>query len=225
MTEQEWQACVLPWPLLEQLDSALGERKARLFLIACCRRAWPVFTDDRSRRAVEAAEQFADGAIDAAALEEAHRQALEAPSFGLDWYPATAALHPAIFPLTRTAIGLGCARLARAAAGAAAEHHSAAWRDRLGEEYAAQCDLLRDVAPNPLRPASVVHPAWLAWSDGIIPKLAQAIYEERAFDRLPVLADALEDAGCNDRFLLDHGRESCVHARGCWVLDLVLGRR
>jgi hypothetical protein len=221
MTEQEWQACAEPGRLLEQLHDTLGDRRARLFLAACCRRIWALFTDERARAAVEAAELFADGLIDAAALEEAHRQALEAPAFGPDWYRATAALHPAMLPLTRMMVGMGYWRVARAAA---AEHQRPAWGERIREEYAAQCDLLRDIAHYPQRPPPAVPRAWLAWGDGIIPKLARAIYEERAFDRLPVLADALEEAGCDDHTLLDHCRHGRVHVPGCWAVDLILSQ-
>ena len=56
-----------------------------------------------------------------------------------------------------------------------------------------------------------------------MPRLARAAYDERAFERLPVLADALEDAGCGDAEILDHLRAPKLHARGCWVLDLLLG--
>jgi hypothetical protein len=59
---------------------------------------------------------------------------------------------------------------------------------------------------------------------GTVPKLAAAIYEERAFDRLPVLADALEDARCADAAILGHCRSGGEHVRGCWVVDLVLGK-
>jgi hypothetical protein len=64
----------------------------------------------------------------------------------------------------------------------------------------------------------------LAWNDDTVPKLAQAIYEERAFDRLPVLADALEDAGCTNEDLLVHLRGPGPHLRDCWALDLLLGK-
>ncbi len=57
-----------------------------------------------------------------------------------------------------------------------------------------------------------------------MPKLAGGIYDEGAFDRLPILADALLDAGCEDKQLLGHCRGPGPHVRGCWVVDLVLGK-
>jgi hypothetical protein len=62
-------------------------------------------------------------------------------------------------------------------------------------------------------------------NEGTVPQIAQAIYTDRAFDRLPVLADALEDAGCADASILDHCRQPGEHVRGCWVLDLLLGKK
>jgi hypothetical protein len=67
-------------------------------------------------------------------------------------------------------------------------------------------------------------PDWHTWNDATIPRLARGIYAEEAFDRLPILADALEDAGCSDAALLQHLRGPGPHVRGCWVLDLILGR-
>ena len=83
--------------------------------------------------------------------------------------------------------------------------------------------ILRDVIGNPFRSVSVL-PSWLAWNDGAIRKMAQAIYDGRAFDRLPLLADALEEAGCADADILSHCREPGEHVRGCWVVDLLLGK-
>jgi hypothetical protein len=88
---------------------------------------------------------------------------------------------------------------------------------------AAQAHLLRCIAGNPFRPV-VVDPAWQAWNDRTIPKLAQAIYDERAFDHLAILADALEDAGCNNSDILTHLRSAGPHVPGCWPVDLLLGK-
>jgi hypothetical protein len=90
-------------------------------------------------------------------------------------------------------------------------------------EPAEKAAFLRDLFGNPFRPLAI-NPAWLAWNDGTVVKLAQSIYDDRAFDRLPILADALEDAGCNDAELLSHLRGPGPHVRGCWALDLILGR-
>src|SRR5262249_29535391 len=85
-----------------------------------------------------------------------------------------------------------------------------------------QTDLLRDLF-NPFRPVAPA-PGWLTANDGAARNLPAAIYDERAFDRLPILADALEDAGCADRALLGHLRGPGTHVRGCWALDLILGK-
>ena len=64
-----------------------------------------------------------------------------------------------------------------------------------------------------------------AWRTSTVVALARGIYEERAFDRLPMLADALEEAGCEDADMLAHCRRSGPHVLGCWVVDLVLGKK
>jgi hypothetical protein len=84
--------------------------------------------------------------------------------------------------------------------------------------------LLHEVFGNPFRPATV-NSTWLAWNGGTIRNIAQAIYDERAFDRMPILADALEDAGCDNADILRHCREPGEHVRGCWVIDLLLGKK
>jgi hypothetical protein len=75
---------------------------------------------------------------------------------------------------------------------------------------------------NPFRPAAL-DPAWLAWNDGSVRKMAEAIYEEGRFGDLPILADAPEDAGCADADVLAHCRAPGEHVRGCWVVDLLAG--
>jgi hypothetical protein len=85
------------------------------------------------------------------------------------------------------------------------------------------CKVLRELVGNPFRPVSV-DPSWLVWHDGTILKVTQGIYDDRAFDRLPILADALEDAGCDNADVLAHCRGPGPHVRGCWVVDLLLGK-
>jgi hypothetical protein len=84
--------------------------------------------------------------------------------------------------------------------------------------------LLREIIGDPFRPASS-YPAWLPRSRSTVTRIAQTIYEERRFQDLPVLADALEEEGCDDVRLLDHCRQKGEHALGCWVVDLLLDKK
>jgi hypothetical protein len=90
-------------------------------------------------------------------------------------------------------------------------------------EQRVQCDLLRDLAGPRVPPA--VKEEWLLPNDGAVTTLARSVDEERAFGQLPVLADALEEAGCTDQSILDHLRGSGPHLRGCWAVDLLLARK
>ena len=117
---------------------------------------------------------------------------------------------------------MAAAQAARAAAGAAnygtgqGEWGGPTWN----AEQGSQADLLRDIFGNPFRPVTL-NPAWRT---GNVTALAQSIYDDRAFDRMPILADALEDAGCDNADILNHCRQPGEHVRGCWVVDLVLGK-
>jgi hypothetical protein len=108
--------------------------------------------------------------------------------------------------------------------------HCGGWRHEIYKELrrlrgaarTACCELLRDVfGPLPVRGIPALR-WWLAWEDGVVARLAQGIYHEGAFERLPILADALEDAGCTSADILEHCRGPGPHVRGCWVLDLLL---
>jgi hypothetical protein len=104
-----------------------------------------------------------------------------------------------------------------------AEQAEGVWEAAYAAEKSAQAGLLRDIFGNPFRPAKVKR-SWLKWNNGTVVKLARSIDDERAFDRLPVLADALEEAGCTDADLLGHLRSRGPHVRGCFPVDLLLGK-
>jgi hypothetical protein len=86
------------------------------------------------------------------------------------------------------------------------------------------CRVLREVFGQPFRSVAI-NPDWLAWGDGTVPKLARRVYDDRRFDLLPILANALEEAGCTNEDVLTHCHSPGPHVRGCWVVDAVLGRK
>jgi hypothetical protein len=235
ITEAQWLALTDPKEMLDHLVGAARKRKLRLFGCACCRRVWHFLSDERSRAAVEAADRFADGEIDADALAAAGREGHEAAEpLGLDYAAGRAAwacvnatykrpgdasyaCYNAVYAvqLDRTA-ALGITMISPQWAPASREAGDA--------ERIQQCALIHDlIGPLLFRPRHV-DPAWLACNDGSARKLAQTIYDERAYDQLPILADALEDAGCSDEELLSHLRSAGPHVRGCWALDLLLDK-
>jgi hypothetical protein len=87
-----------------------------------------------------------------------------------------------------------------------------------------QAGLIRDIFGNPFRPRPTIDPAWLRWNDGTVVRMARGVYEDGRFGDLPILHDALLDAGCDNRDILDHCKGPGPHVRGCWVLDLLLGK-
>jgi hypothetical protein len=197
-----------------------GQRRLRLFVCASCRHAWEKLSDERSRQAVVASEHYADGAISAEELARAREQAGQAAR------EQEETMHAMAYGMLRGAILSASSAADAAFASTWDEQVSAAKRAArglwLGFEQRFQCDILRDIFGNPFRLMPAVDPSWLAWHTDTIPRLAQSIYDERAFDRLPILADALEDAGCDNADILTHCRQPGEHVRGCWVVDLLL---
>ena len=90
-------------------------------------------------------------------------------------------------------------------------------------ERLAQACIVRDIFGNPFCPV-IVDPTWLARQEAAVARIAQTIYDERRFADMPILADALEEAGCTDADILNHCRQPGEHVRGCWVVDLLLGK-
>src|SRR5215468_1921083 len=219
MTEEEWLACTDPEPMLDHLAGRPHQRKLRLFACACCRRLWHLLTDPRQRAAVEVCERRADGL----ATHEEQRAARAASLLASE---GPGSLNRAVRELLVAVQGKRAAtlrRAARCAARAAAGADGSWWtpwgkRRAREDEQRAQATLLRDLFGNPFRRVALDR-AVLTWYGHTVPRLARGLYEERAFDQLPVLADALEDAGCDDASVLAHCRGPGPHVRGCWVLD------
>ncbi len=235
MTEAEWLACVDPEPMLKYLlgpetvltvgtlpyerneveyhEKRASDRKLRLFAVACCHRIWLLISNSSNQRAVEVAERFADGHAEPRELQDAYREtqsiwvvlefedsdrAREAASWSANATPAAAALSGA-----------------RAAAEALGD-----WRRPDRAEMTAQAVLMREIFGNPFRPVAFSP----SWRTSTAVALAAQMYESREFSALPILADALQDAGCDNTDVLNHCRGPGPHVRGCWVVDLVLGK-
>ncbi len=228
-TEQAWLQCTNSYFLLWTLKGKRLPRQRRLFAVACCRRWLTEMHEAESRRAVEVAECYADGLAARAELEAAYRAAQEAAVRHLA--PCLAASDSDAGPLWYVwhlahAAQLACApsKMENAADELLKGVNSLRDVKQVDQEKMAQCAHIRDIFGNPFRPPPPVDSFWLSWNDGIVPKLAQAIYDDRAFDRLPILADALEEAGCTNADILNHCRQPGEHVRGCWVVDLILGK-
>jgi hypothetical protein len=215
-----------------------SDRKLRLFACACYHRISHLLPDRAAHAAVAIAERFADGL----ATDEEFRAA-EEEARGLSgaleerWRASRGAERAALQP-THAALALAGVvtwREAQKAAYYAASNahldlacllHPFArvndpefGRSQLAEERE-QCRVLRDIFGNPFRPVTA-DPRWLT---STVLDLARLIYDERSFDRLPILADALMDAGCDAEELLNHCRGEGPHVRGCWAVDLLLGK-
>ncbi|HEV3078366.1 MAG TPA: hypothetical protein VGY66_01245 [Gemmataceae bacterium] len=233
MTEAEWLRCGDPQKMIVYLRRQRrsgNARRWRLFACACCRRIGPLLDDERSRQAVEVAERYADGLASRAEREVAGRASGEVSAVRWRDGPVVAA-HDAAGHAVATRVNAvaaaDAASTARAVAVSTAATASDAdgWDEAISKERQAQCDLLRCLFGNPFRPPPRIDPALRVRNDGTVKKLAEAIYQGRSFDRLPILADALEDAGCDDAALLGHLRAPGPHVKGCWALDLILGKQ
>jgi hypothetical protein len=227
MTEKQWRTCTAPLLMLEHLGGA-SPRKLRLFAVACCRRIEHYLIDPRSRQLIDLSEQYADGLIPDQELS-AGGQAAGMAAEDVHWEGGGAVEQSS----AETVMGLReqlyvdwVANKAAETMGDVAESDNDNEEDDSFEggaarERSAQVDLVRDIFGNPFRPV-VLDPRWLT-ANAV--DLARTIYEERAFERLPILADALMDAGCADEALLAHCRGPGPHVRGCWVADLLLGKK
>jgi hypothetical protein len=255
MTESDWITATDPQEMLLFLryGGKASERKLRLFAAACCRRIWHSLYDERSRRAVEAAERYTDGdaaegelkaAWEAARLAHDEAMAVAVGTAGAGGQPSAgepvrvdgrvhalmaaqwASKRPACGPAWTTDLRFTTVTLVASALNAVA----ASLGPAAGGERATQAALLRGLLGlRPFRPVTLP-PSVRTWNEGTIVKLAEAAYQERSLpsgeldrERLAVLADALEEVGADD-LLLGHLRGPGPHVRGDWVIEMLTGR-
>jgi hypothetical protein len=251
MTKSEWLNASDPSPMLSFLKATGGARDRRLRLLACAavrKGAWSLLTDERSREAVEARERYEEGLLSATELKGPQLEAWRVLAAVCD------AKSPVVDAVRAAAEAAGQPGPSVAMRIRVAEDQSVWWREteRMWAyetehwtervlQYAAraatgameglawtgerarQADLVRCIFG--LRPEKSlrIDAGWLSWNAGTVVKLARSIYDEGRWDEMGVLADALMEAGCQDETILEHCRKG-LHARGCHVVDGLLGR-
>jgi hypothetical protein len=240
MTEEEWKVCPFGNSLIRQVRAFNNARKLRLLGVACCRILWPQLTDQRSKAAVEVAERFADQQAGSEEMWAAKSQAEwawagirdESSIWGWRFWAAKVVL--VVADDGRDWEGWTPWILADTVLQYIVKKHL--WSDdreamsveEIQASMAQFARIVREIIPTP---TGILPPIPNDWLTPTITNLAQTIYVERQlpsglFDnqRLTVLADALEEAGCDNADILGHLRGGGDHVRGCWAVDLVLGK-
>jgi hypothetical protein len=227
MTEEKWlSACDLE-ALIKYLEDKTSERKLRLYSCACARLVQRLFPNERCETAVQVAERFADRMVGASELlghwqiahditarlnnSYLHRRD---PTQKVAWAAANAARY------TLEEAALECAEV-NCQTYFIYPYELPQWEalwPRKSEEYYLNC--LYDIFGNPFRLVAI-DPDWRTSN---VVSLAKDMYESRDFTAMPILSDALQDAGCENADILDHCRGPGPHVRGCWVVDLLLGK-
>jgi hypothetical protein len=229
MNADAWLTSCDPNAMVGFLRGKASDRKIRLYATAWCRRGWTVLTNPASQRAVEVSEQFADALATSEELEAAREGARQqVRSKGPRALPRTKAAVAHLGLLSAVWVSSADAWDSASAAGVwwGTARSRAQSEELTAREAQERAGILRDLFGNPFRPVTPD----AAWLTPTVISLAQAAYEERTLPsgdldsaRLAVLADALEEVGCTDA-VLAHLRSAGPHVRGCWALDLVLGK-
>ena len=227
MTEAEWLSCEDPAAMLNFLRGRVSDRRLRLFICGCCRHMPDAYVSEEEIESIEYGERYADGEVTLDYLNSyrANRPA-RFHTNGLNWYTSAIKrltlcrkkmlLQSALNSVSTTAH-------ARVAAVFGDYQHEKKEARRVATliERRFVAGIVCDVFRNLIRPTAL-DPVWR--TDTVL-SLAQGMYESRDFSAMPILADALQDAGCENEDVLNHCRdEKAVHVRGCWVVDLVLGK-
>jgi hypothetical protein len=233
MTEQQWaESATLSTMLWFLADQKGHSRHINLWIVACCRQVEHLVDSLEIQKAIDAAERYAEEAIQRTTMQTWIRRARRArrelsPELPTEKKQACEAVSKALWYLVSYPNGYNPTKIAQALVTEA--RHTGPWGlvkspDLLKPIERRLVDLLRDMVGNPFQPRPVGNPAWLEANGGLAGRLANSIYEEKRFAEVPILADALEDAGCTEKVILEHLRGPGPHARGCWALNVVLGK-
>lgn len=219
MTEAEWLTCDKPEKMLLALQDWASERRFRLFTCACLRHIWHQLEIGPQRDAILAAEKYTDDEQDKEAVMSAARAA--------DYEHDNENVTPAMAVTWRTHnhfwinvfhyLAYGDAWKAASLVESTITKHPMLRRD---ESQLACANLIHCIFGNPFH-----YPmADSSWLTSTVLSLVRDISNERAFSAMPILADALQDAGCDNDDILNHCRQPGEHVRGCWVVDACLGK-
>jgi hypothetical protein len=225
MTEAEWFADADPVALAAFAQERLSPRRARLLAVALCRSVGQLLAPDLAA-ALDVVGRYADGAAGAAELERARQTCRVIAVAEYENYTRSVEHQRGgdAAALLRHELGWAVAFAATdpVPVGTIVERVCESFHPSFSDTATARCrSLVREVAGNPFRPANF-DPAWR--TDTAVP-LARHVYESEEFSALPILADSLQDAGCDSDEVLSHCRDARQdHVRGCWALDLVLGK-
>jgi hypothetical protein len=221
MTGQEWLESDNAIAMLEYLKGKTIATPRKLCLFACASLRRLLREQPAVLECIEAAQRFVEGPV---SIEE--RRAAVAK------FETIQDVRTPILDLRSLSMNLVRHCLTAPLAGYGAEkdwwHHAtgaAICAKDQPEVALSNAALIRDIFPTPLvRRLPRLPPSWRT-NESTIFQLAQAMYDDRAYDRMPILSDAIEDSGCTDAHILGHCRQSGEHVRGCWVVDLVLGKK
>jgi len=216
MTEQEWLATTDPIPMLSFVEGKASDRQLRLFVTACCSQVWSLLDHTPSKLAIDVASRYTDHQADRDELDAA-RRTVEGWEYG---YHLEKALASAVCqePPHLVQVISNSEQLLTRQYEVERKVHRAKAGTVPTPRYTA---MIRDIIGNPFHAVAFAS----EWRTDTSLGLARHLYERLDFSIMPILADALQDAGCDSDEILNHCRdEGQVHVRGCWVLDGLLGK-
>ena len=214
MTEEEWQNSTNPQRMLDFLYGSDLGRKASLFFCACCRQLWFLLSDERSRAVVELVERVVDDIVEERELKRS-------------WFPLVNAAVAAVSAHEERTPQESAASIAVWTTDSRFPSYGWDHFGLLGMDDTKLVSLVREIAGNPFHPVAIDPDS----KTHTVLSLAQLVYDNRVLpagilepERLTILADALEDARCDNSDILDHLRGPGPHVRGCWAVDSILGK-